>query len=180
MLGLKKEELNFSNYNPKWKNLFKKEQRLILSIIDREILDIQHIGSTSIPGMLAKPILDIGIAVANFEAAAVCIKPLEEIGYTYNGESGIPRRHWYAKGNPVTHHVHILEITSQTWKNNLIFRDYLIQNPETAREYAELKLKLLKEVKGDRATAQPTDREAYQQAKSPFIEQVLQQAKKNM
>jgi GrpB-like predicted nucleotidyltransferase (UPF0157 family) len=169
MLGLEKEELKFVNYNPEWQKLFEKEKKLLQSVIGNNILEIQHIGSTSIPGILAKPILDIGIAVDNFEAAAICIKPLAEIGYTYNGESGIPRRHWFAKGNPVTHHVHILEIDSQTWNNNLIFRDYLTQNPEIAREYAELKLKLLKEIE--------SDREAYQQAKSPFIDRVLQQAK---
>jgi GrpB-like predicted nucleotidyltransferase (UPF0157 family) len=169
MLGLKKEELKFFKYNPEWQKLFEKEKKLLQSIIGNEILDIQHIGSTSITGMIAKPILDIGIAVDNFEEATVCIKPLEEIGYIYKGESGIPRRHWFAKGNIVTHHVHILEIASQTWNNNLIFRDYLIQYPEIAQQYANLKLKLFQEVKGDR--------DAYQQAKSPFIEQILQQAK---
>jgi GrpB-like predicted nucleotidyltransferase (UPF0157 family) len=167
-LGLSKGVLQFFPYNPIWKKLFEEEQEQIQFAIGNYILDIQHIGSTSIPGIIAKPILDTGIAVNNFEAATVCIKPLEKMGYIYNGESGIPRRHWFAKGEPTTHHIHILEIDSQNWKNHLIFRDYLRQNPKIAKQYTDLKIRLLKQFNGER--------DAYQNGKKPFIEEVLKQA----
>lgn len=168
VLGLSNEILQFSPYNPLWEKLFEEEKKQLQSIIGNEILDLQHIGSTSIPGIIAKPILDIGIAVNSFEAAVICIKPLETIGYTYKGESGIPRRHWFAKGELTTHHVHILEVHSPNWKNNLIFRDYLRQNSEIAKQYAELKIQLLQQFNGDR--------DAYQAGKKPFIDRILQQA----
>lgn len=168
ILGLPKDVLQFLPYNPEWKRLFEEEKQQLQSVIGKNILDIQHIGSTSIPGIIAKPILDIGIAVHNFEQAALSIEPITRIGYTYRGEKGISKRHFFIKGNPTTHHLHMFEIESTNWKNHLIFRDYLRQNLEIVKQYAELKIQLLQKYKGDR--------DAYQEAKKPFIEQVLKQA----
>ncbi len=132
------------------------------------VLDVQHIGSTSIPGMPAKPILDIGVAVANFEEAVRCIPLMEQLGYSYKGENGIPRRHYFVKGEPRTHHLHMLEAASEEWKNHLLFRDYLRGNAEAARAYANLKRQL--------AASFAADREAYQTGKERFINAVLRQA----
>ncbi|MGF1478825.1 MAG: GrpB family protein [Cyanophyceae cyanobacterium] len=163
MLGLERGKLKFIPHNPEWQKLFEEEKQRLQAAIGSDVLEIQHVGSTSIPGIIAKPILDIGIAVANFEAAAVCIKPMEKLGYSYRGENGIPRRHFFARGEPRTHHVHILEITSWDWQGHILFRDYLIQHPAVAQEYVQLKLKLLEQYGGDR--------DAYQVGKSSFIEQ---------
>jgi GrpB-like predicted nucleotidyltransferase (UPF0157 family) len=168
-LGLPESVLRFFPYSREWQRLFEEEKQLIQSTIGNHFLDIQHIGSTSIPNIIAKPILDIGVAVNNFEAASVCVQPLEQIDYFYKGESGISRRHWFVKGNPTTHHLHILEINSQNWKNHLIFRDYLRQNSEVAQQYSKLKIQLLDRLNGDR--------NLYQDEKKPFIEWVLRQAK---
>ena len=119
--------------------------------------------------MLAKPILDIGIAVAAFEEAVRCIPPMEKLGYTYKGENGIPRRHYFVKGAPRTHHVHMFEIESQEWRSHLLFRDYLIKNPATAGEYARLKQELAKQF--------ATEGEAYQAGKDGFIKAVLHKAR---
>lgn len=132
------------------------------------VLEVQHIGSTSIPGMPAKPILDIGVAVANFEEAVRCVPLMERLGYSYKGENGIARRHYFVKGEPRTHHLHMLEVTSAEWKNHLLFRDYLRANLRTARAYADLKQQL--------ATSFADDREAYQNGKENFINTVLLQA----
>ena len=132
------------------------------------ILDIQHVGSTAIPGIPAKPIIDIAIAVANFEAAHVCIAPIEQLGYLYRGEYGLPRRHYFVKGNPRTHHLHMNEMNSQDWQNQILFRDYLRQHPEMAQAYAALKTRL--------AGQYQQDRERYLQEKAPFIEEVLRLA----
>lgn len=169
MLGLETGKLKFLAYNPEWRRLFEEEKQQLRRVIGDRVLEIQHIGSTSIPGMIAKPILDLAIAVTNFEAAAVCIKPLESLGYVYRGEYGMPRRHFFVKGQPRTHHLHILEINSWDWQRHILFRDYLIQYPEIARQYTNLKLKLLQQYCGNR--------DAYQAGKSEFVGEVEQQAK---
>jgi GrpB-like predicted nucleotidyltransferase (UPF0157 family) len=177
ILGLPKDILKFLPYNPEWERLFEEGKQQLQSVIGNDILDSQHIGSTSIPGIIAKPILDIGIAVHNFEAAALLIEPITRIGYTYRGEQGIPKRYFFIKGNPKSHHLPILEIESTNWKNHLIFRDYLKQNPEIAKQYAELKIQLLQQFNGDCPPGSgKADRDAYQKGKQPFVEQVLQQA----
>lgn len=165
-LGLAVGAVKLQPYNPQWPRLFLEEKARLEQTLGSHTLDIQHIGSTSIPGLPAKPILDIGVAVASFEEARVCIAPLEQIGYHYRGELGIAGRHYFVKGDPVvTHHLHLLEITSEDWKNHLAFRDYLTHHPELAREYAELKLGL--------AAQRGIDREQYLAAKDPFIRRIL-------
>ena len=171
MLGLFSGQVQLSPYEPGWQILFLKERDRLQTNIGGYVLDIQHIGSTSVPGMPAKPILDIGIAVRNFEEAVRCIPPMEKLGYTYKAENGIPRRHYFVKGTPRTHHVHIVEIESEGWRNNLLFRDYLIRNPGTAREYRRVKQELAKQF--------ATEREAYQAGKDNFIRAVLHKAKQD-
>ena len=156
-------------YESRWRTLFLEERDQLQASIGEYVLDIQHIGSTSIPGMPAKPILDIGIAITNFEEDVRCIQPMEKLGYTYKGENGISRRHYFVKGVPRTHHVHMVEIESEDWKSYLLFRDYLIKNPETARSYERLKQKLAKQF--------VTERAAYQAGKDSFIKAVLHKAR---
>ena len=170
MLGLASGQIQLSPYESGWQLLFLEERDRLEARVGEYVLDIQHIGSTSIPGMPAKPILDIGIAVTDFEEAVRCIKPLENLGYTYKGENGIPRRHYFVKGTPRTHHLHMVEIESEAWKNHLLFRDYLIKHPETAREYATLKQELAKQFANDRG--------AYQVGKESFIKTALLKATK--
>lgn len=167
MLGLADKNLKFVPHNSNWKTLFSREKERIQATLGDKILDIQHIGSTAIPGLIAKPILDLAIAVENFEAATVCIQPLELLGYQYKGEFGIPRRHYFVKGNPRTHNLHMWEIDSWDWHRHLRFRDYLIQHPEVVQQYAKLKQQLLQQSQGDR--------EAYQLGKAEFIEQIERQ-----
>lgn len=166
MLGLEKGKLNFVPYNREYSRLFAAEKELLKNTVGNYILDIQHIGSTSIPGIIAKPILDIAIAVKNFEAAAaVCIKPIENLGYIYMGEYGLARRHFFIRGsNRRTHNLHVWEINSNGWKRQILFRDYLIKHPEIAKQYVDLKLKLLEQYRDDR--------DKYQDGKSEFIESI--------
>src|SRR5437660_9221324 len=162
-------EIQLLAFESGWQILFLEERNQLQASIGEYILDIQHIGSTSIPGMPAKPILDIGIAITNFVQGSRCIQPMEKLGYKYKGENGIPRRHYFVKGAPRTHHVQMVEIESEGWRSNLLFRDYLIKNPETAREYASLKQELAKQF--------ATKREAYQAGKDGFIKAVLHKAR---
>jgi GrpB-like predicted nucleotidyltransferase (UPF0157 family) len=156
-------------YSAEWKRLFEEEKALLQTAIGQYVLDIQHVGSTAIPGMAAKPILDIGIAVTSLEGATVCVQPLERLDYEYKGEVGNPRRHYFVKGNPRTHHLHMHEVGSRDWEKQVLFRDMLIQHPRLAEEYVALKAGL--------AQRYSTDREAYLEGKASYIERVLEMAR---
>ncbi len=169
MIGLKSGIVELAPYTAEWRRLFEEEKAGLHAAVGQYVLDIQHVGSTAIPGMIAKQIIDIGIAVRDFEEARVCIRPIEQLGYEYRGEQGIPRRHYFVKGDPRTHHIHMNEIRSRDWEDQVLFRDYLIQHPELAEEYAGLKKEL--------GRRYPTGPEAYQDGKASFIERVLRMAR---
>lgn len=165
MIGLLSGIVQLVPHQPEWATLFETEKQRLQTAIGSYILDIQHVGSTAIPHIPAKPIIDIAIAVKSFDEATVCIAPLEAIGYIYRGENGIPRRHYFRRGNPRTHHLHMLEIDSDDWQKHLLFRDYLIKHPAVAQQYATLKTEL--------AHQYSDDRPHYTTAKMPFIQEVL-------
>jgi GrpB-like predicted nucleotidyltransferase (UPF0157 family) len=165
MIGLKRGVVKLSPYSQKWEQVFSQEKLQLEAVIGEHVLEIQHIGSTSIPGMIAKPIIDIAIAIHAFKEAFKCVEPLENLEYEYKGEFGIPNRHFFVKGNPRVYHLHMLEIASQEWKNHIYFRDFLIHHPDEAKQYAELKKKLAQQFS--------TDRDAYTEGKASFIEQIL-------
>ena len=164
-LGLKRGELRLSPYRDEWPLLFESEKKIIEAAVGYHISDIQHVGSTAIVGMPAKPILDIAIAVEDFEKARVCIDLLVALGYTFRGENGIPRRHYFQKGEPCTHHVHMVEESSDEWTKLICFRDLLSADRSTAADYRRLKLDLWERL--------PEDRKAYQEAKTAFIEEII-------
>lgn len=116
------------------RNSSKKKPERLRAVLGGFVLDIQHVGSTSIPGIPAKPILDIAVAVANFEEASRCLAPIEALGYTYRGEASIPRRHYFVKGaaDNRTHHLHMNEIQSDDWQQQIAFRDILRQHSDLA------------------------------------------------
>ena len=165
-------------YDPNWPELFKEEKLHLQSCLPDELIRrIEHFGSTSIPGLCAKPIIDILVEVTSLAEARASIVPLlEQQGYEYFwrpsfGNDIPPYYAWFIKrdhqGNR-THHIHILESHYKQWES-LLFRDYLIENPDVAREYGELKARLLEDYHGDRA--------AYTQAKGDFIRRVTKIAK---
>jgi len=164
MLGLPNDEVIVSSYTDDWPLIYQTEVKRIQKAIGMYILDIQHIGSTSVPGLCAKPIIDIAIAVESFEGATVCIAPLEKIGYRYRGENGMPRRHYFVKGDPRTHHIHMLEENSENWARHIRFRNRLRSNPLLIQEYGALKLAL--------ASNYHRNRYSYQKGKSEFIARV--------
>lgn len=169
MLGVASGRVRLVPYAEAWKELFEEEKRRLKKAVGRHVISIEHVGSTSIPGLISKPILDIGIAVDDFEAARVTISPIEELGYQFRGEYGIPRRHYFVKGHARTHHIHVLETTSRDWKTLILFRDYLKQHPEAKEAYQNLKQKL--------AARFPLDRSSYQDGKAALIQQTLEKAR---
>jgi GrpB-like predicted nucleotidyltransferase (UPF0157 family)/8-oxo-dGTP pyrophosphatase MutT (NUDIX family) len=149
-----------------WASEFAQERQRIIEVLRPHILGIEHVGSTALPGIPAKPVLDIVIEVPSFEQASACIAPMEFLGYEHRGEHGIPRRHYFVKGNPRTHHVHMLEMGTEMWRNMLAFRDALLSRPALARQYANAKLRLAARHRDDRA--------AYQQTKDGEVDRILQ------
>jgi GrpB-like predicted nucleotidyltransferase (UPF0157 family) len=168
-IGLERGVVRLAPYCTEWPRLFTAEREVLRRAVGELFLGVQHIGSTSVPGLMAKPIVDIAAAVANFEAAAACVAPLEAEGYVYTGENGIPRRHYFDKGTPTLFHLHVLEIESAEWRKHLLFRDYLIAHPEAATAYAALKQEL--------AVRFRTDRPAYTEAKGEFVMGIVRRAR---
>lgn len=170
IIGLQRKKVKLLSYNLEWKRLYKKEEELLCSSIGKYIEDIQHVGSTAIPGVKAKPIIDIAIGVKSLKAGEKCIKPLEKLGYKYKQGAGIKGRHFFVKGSEKnrTYYIHIEKINSQLWKNHILFRDYLRKHKEAVKEYNELKEKLAEKHKDDR--------DAYTIEKAIFIQKILKKS----
>ncbi len=170
MLGLSDDIVKLIPYTPDWAHSFEAESLRLQGVLGSQIVDVEHIGSTAIPNLVAKPIIDMSVGVYDFDSAKTCIPKLEAAGYTYLGENGIPRRHYFKLGLPnVTHHLHMVEIHSLDRMQTVLFRDYLREHPEIAQAYATLKIRL--------AEQYPYDRPSYLKGKGPFIQQVIARAK---
>jgi len=133
-----------------WKSLFKSESALLRETIGDYVVAVEHIGSTAIFGLEAKPIIDILVGVQKAEDAEKCVTPLAQIGYEYRGQQGIAGRFYFRKGTGEvsTHHLNIAETTSDFWRTHLFFRDYLRQHRDAAQEYGKLKRALAEKYKG--------------------------------
>jgi GrpB-like predicted nucleotidyltransferase (UPF0157 family) len=174
-----RDEVSIAPYDPGWSESFRKEKEHLLSCLPVELVRrVEHFGSTAVPGLAAKPIVDILVEVTDLEATKVRIAPiLEAQGYDYfwrptHGDDGPPFYAWFIKrdhNGARTHHIHMVDQSFVEHWDRLYFRDYLIEHPEVAREYEALKVRL--------ATKHSRDREAYTRAKGRFIDEVTKQAK---
>jgi GrpB-like predicted nucleotidyltransferase (UPF0157 family) len=160
-------------YDDSWPNQFEAERVLLESALRKWLMGpIEHIGSTSIPSLPAKPVIDIMAPVRTLDASLPAIEALSSLDYMYypyKPES----MHWFCKPSPSyrTHHLHLIPHKGNLWNERLAFRDALRQNSMLASDYARLKLQL--------ATQFRFDREAYTEAKSPFVLRVLSQLQNN-
>jgi GrpB-like predicted nucleotidyltransferase (UPF0157 family) len=172
------EEVQIVAYDPRWRESFAREKAHLLASLPNELLGrIEHFGSTAVPGLDAKPIVDMLVEVADLAAARERIAPiLEAQGYDYfwrptHGEDGPPFYAWFIKRDAAgvrTHHIHMVERGFEHW-DSLFFRDYLVVHPDAAAEYVALKRHL--------AAAHPKDRIAYTRGKKEFIEKITRLAK---
>lgn len=166
-------EVVIVDYNPAWPALFEEEKKRLLAVAGQWIEDIQHVGSTSVPGLAAKPIVDIMIAIHRLADVEKCVAPIESLGYGYMGEHGLPERHFFRKPAPDTwrgrtHHIHMVLRDSNQWINQIHFRDYLREHAEGRQQYQELKRALAEQFGSDRF--------AYTDAKQEFIFSILRKA----
>jgi GrpB-like predicted nucleotidyltransferase (UPF0157 family) len=162
--------VEIAEYDPQWALEFIREQHIVSQALGRWLVGPpEHIGSTAVPGLAAKPVIDIMAPVASLEASAACFGAAERIGYLY-----FPYKpqlmHWFCKPSPEvrTHHLHLVPLNSRLWLERLAFRDALRADEALRAEYRTLKLHL--------AALHRHDREAYTDAKAPFVQRVLNSA----
>jgi len=165
-----KRRLGVVSYNPNWKDIYKEESEKIKNVLSDIIIDIHHIGSTAIPGIKTKPVIDILVEVKDIEAVDQYNNTMEELGYEGMGEYGITKRRFFKKGgNKRTHHIHIFQAGNEEIKRHINFKEYLIAHPDKAREYSELKEKLVNKY--------TYDVENYTNGKNDFIKEIDKKAK---
>lgn len=158
-------------HDPTWRSKFEAEAKLILSALGDNIVDIHHIGSTSIPTIYAKPIIDILVQVKDIAKVDEQSSAMTALAYQNMGEFGLPGRRFFRKHNEEgirTHHVHFFKINVAEVQRHLAFRDYMIAHPEDAIKYSDLKRKLAKQY--------PNDIEAYVNGKDGFIKEMERKA----
>ncbi len=174
---LVREDTAVVPWNPEWPAMFAREKAQLLALFPSGPLTrIEHFGSTAVPGLAAKPVIDMLTGVTSLDEAKRAVVPvLEGLGYEHlwrptRGDDGGPWYAWFIKRNAEgvrTHHLHMVEEHFEHWER-LLFRDYLIGHPDAASEYGALKRRLAEEF--------PNDRAAYTEGKSEFIMRVMEQA----
>jgi len=176
-----RDEIAISAYDAGWPESFRREKEHLETCLPTDLVRrIEHFGSTAVPGLAAKPIVDMLVEVTDLQATKDQIAPLLEAqGYDYfwrptHGDDGPPFYAWFIKRDPETgartHHIHMVERHFTEHWDRLLFRDYLIEHPEVAKEYAGLKARL--------ASASAKDRLAYTRGKTEFITRVTEEARR--
>ena len=164
--GWQNEPVQIVPYDPRWPSLFAEEAAAVQHVIGSWVTGgIHHVGSTAVPGLAAKPIIDIAVGVTDLASSRPCINLLAKLNYRY-----FPYRtqvmHWLCKPDPSrrTHHLHLIPCGSRRFCEEIAFCDYLRTHPDIARQYQRLKEQL--------AAQHTDDREAYTQAKGAFVTEV--------
>ena len=162
------EAFSIVDYDPEWPERFEREAAAIRAVMNDEIVELEHIGSTSVPGLPAKPIIDLLLAVESFAPLDHYSALLEPLGYKHQPHVNDAERLFFWKGSPRTYHLHLVEYATWEHQRHLLFRDYLRTHPEAAAEYAALKRELAQRYKHDRL--------AYTNSKGSFIEATVERA----
>lgn len=165
------EPIRLSPYDPAWPVRFEQERAVLEDSIGMWVIGgIHHIGSTAVPGLEAKPIIDILAGVRDLDESRACFEPLTRLRYMY--APYLPEEmHWFCKPHPSrrTHHLHLIPVDSKRYVDELAFRDRLRADAQIAAEYLTLKR--------DLARRFAHDREAYTDAKSDFVRRTLGQGR---
>jgi len=175
VIGLDNRIVKLAKYNKQWVSLFEREKKLIESSLKNvEVVDVQHVGSTSIPGVVAKPIIDIAVGLKRFADAKKCIKPLRKAGYEYRVQPSGRWRYLFVKGPPTcrTVHLYVERWGGRDWRDLVLFRDYLRNNPNVCKDYNQLKKAL--------AQNYSNQRKSYLAGKDEFIKKIIRLAEENL
>jgi GrpB-like predicted nucleotidyltransferase (UPF0157 family) len=170
MLGLPRNTVQLQPYNPVWKTIFERDANLIRNVIGKYVIDIQHIGSTSIEGLDAKPVIDIAIGVESLDIVDEIALALKDLGY-FRLKVIIDGKVVFAKDTDVgrTHYLHLENYNGNHWNDHLLFRDYLRSHAGTVKAYMKLKRELAKEFSADVSS--------YTDKKKLFVDEILLNAR---
>ncbi|MDP3934738.1 MAG: GrpB family protein [Candidatus Giovannonibacteria bacterium] len=160
--------MNLEPYSQDWPVLYKEEAQKIREVLGDSLWDIQHIGSTAIPNIKAKPIIDIAVMLNSFDNVHIMIKKLSEIDFIYDQQKSSSERYFFVKYGINKYHLSLTIPTTSYWRRQILFRNYLIKHSEAAKEYEKLKQALLKK-NIDRSTG-------YIDGKSDFVSKILELA----
>ncbi|MEC9489249.1 MAG: GrpB family protein [Halanaerobium sp.] len=155
-------------YNPNWKHEFNRVKDMLLDYVGDFAQGIEHVGSTSVEGLAAKPILDIDIVIEDYELLPAIIDRLAEAGYEHEGNLGIEGREAFRrtrKDELMKHHLYVCPRDGKGYREHIAFRDYLRKDEKARREYQELKMKLAERYRNDI--------DSYSKAKTDFITRIL-------
>jgi GrpB-like predicted nucleotidyltransferase (UPF0157 family) len=163
---------NILPWTKEWEILYNQEEKILKEVFKDDLVDIFHIGSTSVPAIgYAKLIIDILIVVNDIEKVDLYNAELRKVGYEPKGENGISGRRYFPKGKENrTHHVHIFQVGNENIKTHLDFKEYLLKHPKDAKRYGDLKIKL--------ANQFPENHYKYQTEKQEIVNELVGKAKK--
>lgn len=171
IIGLKRGTVKVVAYNPNWNKEFEAEKQRLLDAFGDKILAVEHIGSTSISGLAAKPIIDMVVAVKSFDDLPEFVNGLQKLGYEHIPERMFDNRKFFPKGSQEnrTHHLNlVLHDDPEQWTKPIAFRDYLRTHDREREEYAKLKITLAQEYANDRDT--------YTKLKDDFFQSIIDKA----
>jgi GrpB-like predicted nucleotidyltransferase (UPF0157 family) len=157
------------DYDPRWPDLFEELRAPVVAALGDLVVIVEHVGSTAVPGLAAKPIIDMDVVVPSIPDIPEAIARLATLGYVHRGDLGVPGREAFISpaGKP-RHHLYVCALGSDELRRHRSFRDYLLTHPDAARAYGALKK--------DAALRFGDDRAAYNQAKTRFVEGMLRRA----
>ncbi len=165
--------IQIARYDPRWPVLFEEERRSLERVFCDVPVVIEHVGSTAVPGLGAKPIVDMMLGVERLADVEARIRQIEQLGYGYvpEYEDHMPERRYFRRPRtpPQRFHLHTVERTSDFWEHHLLFRDYLRLHSDVARKYYELKCELAERHRFDEI-------DSYTEAKTDFIEAAIDRA----
>lgn len=168
MLGVPQGKVCLSDYQQEWPEAFVRERARVVAALGDRVVAVEHVGSTAVLGMWAKPLIDVMVGLRTIDQHGACLGPMQSLGYEYKGEFGIPDRHFFVLGDPTTHHVHMVEHAGHFWRLNLHFRDLLRRDPSARARYEAEKIALARE--------HADCREKYTAGKNTIIQTLLRES----
>ena len=169
-LGLEPDRVALAPWSLRWREAFAREREALCEALGELPVAIEHVGSTAVPELPAKPILDIAVAVRDAVDALHCEPRLSALGYDYRGDMGRFGGHFFVKARArrATHHLHVVRADDPQWSGYLLLRDHLVADTPARRAYAECKRELERRF--------PADREAYTAGKAQVILRLMAEA----
>jgi len=164
--GNMRSRITVVEYDPDWIKLFEELRNTVLPVLSDIVVTIEHVGSTSVPGLASKPIVDMDVVVPTQTEVQIAIQRLATLGYVHEGDLGIAGREAFIPPkNLPWHHLYVCTEENAEYKRHILFRDYLRSHPEDSKIYGDLKLELAKRYHNDR--------NAYTNAKSEIVNNIL-------